>query len=93
MSGEDYGFIYPNATNPSDENLVLELGQMIDIKWNSPFTAIKLAFIAENGPVFQFFSRESTCSAGSLGVLSDTFQNIANSCYQKTTLETATHGR
>ena len=58
VAGENYGFVYPNATNPSNENLVLELGQVIDIKWNSPFTAIKLAFIAEDGPVFQFFSRK-----------------------------------
>ncbi|MCJ1389513.1 hypothetical protein MMC18_002370 [Xylographa bjoerkii] len=60
VASEDYGFVYPNSTNPSDENLVLELGQVIDIKWNSPFTAIKLAFIAENGPVFQFFSQNNT---------------------------------
>jgi len=60
VAGEDYGFIYPNATKPSDQNLVLELGQVIDIKWNSPFTAIKLAFIAEDGPVFQFFSQNNT---------------------------------
>ncbi|MCJ1384644.1 hypothetical protein MMC17_007762 [Xylographa soralifera] len=63
VAGEDYGFTYPNATDPSDENLVLELGQVIDIKWNSPFTAIKLAFIAEDGPVFQFFSQNNTGSS------------------------------
>jgi hypothetical protein len=59
VAGEDYGFIYPNATKASDQNLVFLLGQEIDIQWNSPFAAIKLAFIAEDGPVFEFFSRKS----------------------------------
>lgn len=51
-AGQSYGFVYPNAPD-----LVFLLGQNIDIKWNTPFKAIKLAFIAQDGPLFQFFSR------------------------------------
>ncbi|MCJ1401188.1 hypothetical protein MMC11_004400 [Xylographa trunciseda] len=63
VAGEDYGFVYPNATSSADKDLVLELGQVIDVEWNSPFSAVKLAFIAEDGPVFQFFSQNNTGSS------------------------------
>ena len=54
---KSYGFVYPNATDSNDESLAFLLGEEIDIQWSSPFQAIKLAFIADDGPVFQFFSR------------------------------------
>ncbi|MCJ1256418.1 Mucin-12 [Lignoscripta atroalba] len=34
----------------------------MDIQWRSPFSAIKLAFIAEDGDVFQFFSQNNSGS-------------------------------
>lgn len=58
-AGQSYGFVYPNATNPNQADLVFDLGQNIDIQWNSPFKAVKLAFKAEDGRLFQFFSRRS----------------------------------
>ena len=54
-----YGFAYPNATDPVDKNLALDLGQIIDIQWRTPFPTINLGFIAEDGKVFEFFSRKS----------------------------------
>ncbi|MCJ1244175.1 hypothetical protein MMC30_001373 [Trapelia coarctata] len=56
VAGQSYGFVYPSA---DQANLVFELGQNIDIQWKSPFKAINLAFIAEDGPLFQFFSQNN----------------------------------
>ncbi|MCJ1479745.1 hypothetical protein MMC13_008431 [Lambiella insularis] len=55
----NYGFTYPNVTDPTQKNMVMELGQAIDIKWRVPFSTTKLAFIAENGTVLQFFNENN----------------------------------
>ena len=56
-TAQHYGFVYPNATNPTQQNLVLEVGEEIDIRWSSPFPSIKLAVISEESNLFHVFSR------------------------------------
>ena len=56
---DGYGFDSPlNATDPHDINRVYAVGDTIDVSWESPFDAVKLAFIAEDSPLLHFFSRK-----------------------------------
>jgi len=60
VAADPYGFSWPNATDPSTNGLTIPLGQAINIKWNSPFQAVKLGFIAEDGGAFMFFDQNDT---------------------------------
>ena len=55
--GQHYGFVYPNATNPTHQNLVLEVGEEIDVEWRIPFTSTNLAIVSNDPDYFQVFSR------------------------------------
>jgi hypothetical protein len=57
VAGDDYGFVYPNATESADGPVSILLGETMNIQWNAPFPAISLAFIPEHGDVFTFFDR------------------------------------
>lgn len=51
---QGYGFVYPNATDPTDANLSYDRGQKINVQWRTPWQSVKLGFRGSDSDTFIF---------------------------------------
>jgi hypothetical protein len=60
VSAQNWGFAFPNGSDPRNTDQTFMLGEVLDIQWNTPFPIVNLAVVAQDANAFVFLTHNDS---------------------------------